>query len=230
MEVAVRGKKLEGTRRRAARMEKLLFPELRLAFARKAGNKKEFEAVDGGKELVGAAQSPTADLLDGLRRGQVDGNAFAMSGGELRAHAAIVNDVRIPVANYVISLALDQLEVVGDDLARHAPETVHIGHFPVAEIGDFFRSQVLAVVLNGVVNAVSQLFAKEGAELLPPELGNVPGGLGLNGTAKISKHGQGAEGYHGETRLTMAASVENRGEESMVGNSGDVSDLLRSLA
>jgi len=216
MEVAVRGNRKWKERDAAAARrpepswadEKLLFPELRLTFARKAGSKKEFEAVDGGKELVGAAQSPTADLLDGHRRGQVDRNALTMSGGQLRAHAAIVNDVRIPVANYVIGLALDQLEVVGDDFARHATEAVHIGHFPMAEIGDLFRSQVLAVVLDGVVNAVSQLLAKEGAELLAPEFGDVPGGLGLNGTAKISKHGQGAEGYHGETTLTMASPVE----------------------
>jgi hypothetical protein len=64
---------------------------------------------------------------------------------------------------------------------------------------------------------------------LAPELGNVPGGLGLNGTAKISKHGQGAEGYHGETTLAMASSVEKWGGRSTIESSGDVSDLLRSV-
>lgn len=110
------------------------------------------------------------------------------------------------MANHVVSLALDQFQVEGDDFARGASEAVHVGHFPMTQIRHLFNGEVFAIVFDGIVDAMSELFSQEGNQLLPPELRTVPSGF--DGTAEISKHGQGAEGYHDETRLTIITPVE----------------------
>jgi hypothetical protein len=194
--------------------EKLFFPELGLALAGEPRGEEEFQAVHRRKELVGTPERPAADFLDRDRRHQVHGNTLAMRGSEFGAHAAVVNRVGIPMADDVIGFALDEFEVEGDDFPSNAAEAVHVGHFPMAEIDDFFRGEILAIVFDGVVHAVPELFPQKGAELLPPEICNLSGGL--NGTTEISKHGQGAADYHGEMQLTMARAVEKNGAKNQM--------------
>ncbi len=72
-------------------LKPLLFPELGLAFAGEACGEEGFEAFDGRKYLVGAAEGPATDLFDRHRSDQIDGNAFAVGGGKFRGRAATLN-------------------------------------------------------------------------------------------------------------------------------------------
>ena len=98
------------------------FPELGLALVGVAFEQEPLELVDAGKHLVSAGQHPPADLLGRERGHQIHRDAFAVGHRQLgRCPAALAYGV-VPIADYVVSLVLDQVEVKLDDLAHDAAE------------------------------------------------------------------------------------------------------------
>src|SRR4051794_19499853 len=79
-----------------------------------------------------------------------------MGEGQFSLRARAFKNVLVPMANDVVSLLFDPIEVVRDDLADGLLEARQVGGFPSAEVGDFVVGKILLFVERGVVHGMSQ--------------------------------------------------------------------------
>src|ERR1700674_4293348 len=115
-------------------------PERRLFFLAIAFEQELLQFLHTGKNTVGASQHPSADLLDAGIRHQVHGNALTIGTRKFGGSSATRRRRAIPgqIANDVVSLVFDDVEVVVDNLAHDAAETLDIRLFPLTEMRCFF--------------------------------------------------------------------------------------------
>src|ERR1700690_3066863 len=168
-----------------------LFPQLSLFLASETRDQKSLQVLDGGKDLIGTSEHPSAEEVVRARADQINRYALAVAYGQLGCGSAALSFRGSPITNQVIRFVLDQVEIERDDLANHATKTVEVRRLPFAKVQGFVVREIFFLVLGRIVNAVAQLVSQERRKLLPPESSAVIGKFYR--AREVSQHRVGRE-------------------------------------
>ena len=110
----------------------------------------------GGEDAGATPEDPTTDLCNRHSSNKIHRNIHPVRKCKLPLGTGSALGELIPIADQIVGLVENTIEVIGNDLADGLLKTRQIRAFPGTKAGHFFVTEILALVASWVVYRVAE--------------------------------------------------------------------------